>query len=123
MGAITIQQMADRVAGLMEERLRVRGTGLADKLKRGGGKLPRKVRASAQALAEAAHMSQNPKLLLQIDESRVAEAYDVCLRYLGPLGSGSRRLLRVQSTLARIAFALIVVAGGAFLVMRWRGLI
>ncbi len=39
MSAITIQQMADRVAQLMEQRLRIKGAGLAEKLSRGGGRV------------------------------------------------------------------------------------
>ena len=123
MSATTIQQMADRVAGLLEERLHIRGTGLAEKLKRGGRRLPRKVRQSALLLAQAAQMAQNPKLLIQIDEGKVAEAYDRCLRYLGPLGASGRRWFILQSMVAQIAFGLIVVIGGALLLARWRGLI
>ncbi len=121
MGAITIQQMADRVAALMEERLHIKGTGLADKLKRGGSALPRKVRAAATELAEAAHMSQNPKLLLQIDEGKVAEAYDLCLRHLSPIGAAGRRAGLIYSIVAQIAFGLIVVAAGLITVLKWRG--
>ena len=83
MSAVTIQQMADRVAGLMEERLRVRGAGLTEKLRKGGRLLPRKVQAQAQILAQAATMAQNPKLLMQLDQGAVAQAYDVCVKHLG----------------------------------------
>ena len=122
MSAITIQQMADRVAGLMEDRLRLRGAGLAEKLRSGGRRLPRKVRAAAEELATAAHMSQNPKLLLQIDEGRVAEAYDICLRHLAPLGAANRRKGLIGSVAAQVAFGLIVLAGAVILVMKARGL-
>lgn len=121
MGAISIQQMADRVAQLLEERLRIRGTGLAEKLNRGGRRLPRKVRTAATELARAAHMSQNPKLLLQLDEARIAEAYDTCLRYLAPLGSAARRRGLALSVAAQVAFGLILVAGVAALVLKLRG--
>ncbi|MBT9247610.1 hypothetical protein KM031_13750 [Gemmobacter fulvus] len=123
MGAITIQQMADRVAGLMEDRLRIRGNGLADKLGRGGGRLPRKVRAAAGRLAEAAHMSQNPKLLLQVDEGEVAEAYDICVRYLAPLGAAARRKGLLMGMAAQITFGFLVLAAGVLLVLKWRGLV
>lgn len=123
MGAVTIQQMADRVAGLLEERLHIRGGSLADKLARGGRRLPRRVRQAAEVLARAAQMAQNPKLLIQIDEGQVAEAYDRCLRYLGPLGAKGRRWFILQSMVAQIVFGLIVVAAAALLLARWRGLI
>jgi len=121
MGAVTIQQMADRVAELMELRLRARGSGLAEKLARGGRALPRRVRAAAGTLAEAAQMAQNPKLLVQIDELRVAAAYDICLHYLGPLGRGARRKGAALDILATIAFSLVVVAALVIGVLVWRG--
>ena len=121
MGAVTIQQMADRVAELMELRLRARGSGLAEKLARGGRALPRRVRAAAGTLAEAAQMAQNPKLLVQIDELRVAAAYDICLLYLGPLGRGARRKGAALDILATMAFSLVVVAALVIGVLVWRG--
>ena len=74
MSVATIRQMADRVADLMETRLRVKGRDLPEKLKRGGGRLPRKVRNAASLLAEASEMALNPKLQVRVDEGRVAEA-------------------------------------------------
>ena len=67
MSAVTIQQMADRVAQLLEERLGLGGRGLSVKLKRAGRTLPKKVRDSGRVLAQAAQKGQNPKLLGQID--------------------------------------------------------
>jgi len=121
MGAATIQQMADRVAALMEQRLHARGSGLAAKLARRGRALPRRVRAAASTLGQAAEMAQNPKLLIQIDDSQVAAAYDICLRYLGPLGRGARRKTAALNILASIAFSLMVVAALVVAVLVWRG--
>jgi len=120
MSAVTIQQMADRVAGLMEERLGVKGSGLAGKLAKGGGRLPRKVRAAALKLAEAAHMSQNPRLLVQVDEGQIAEAYDLCVRHLGGL---SRRGSGPAQTALSVLISLAVVAGLLAAVLKWRGYI
>ena len=61
MSAVTIQQMADRVAEMMQQKLRLRGRGLAEKTRRAGRLLPKKVRAAAVALAEAAALAQNPR--------------------------------------------------------------
>jgi hypothetical protein len=121
MSAITIQQMADRVAGLMEDRLRIRGAGLSDKLARGGRSLPRRVRKAAEVLAEAAQMSQNPRLLLQINHEHVAEAYDTCLRYLAPLGAGARRVAMLTGIVAQVGFGLVVMAAALLLVLKVRG--
>lgn len=121
MGAVTIGQMADRISALMEERLRIRGRGLAEKLAKGRRALPRRVHAAGETLAQAALMSQNPKLLLQIDEQQVAEAYDICLRHLGPLGRSDRRKGVLLNMAASIAFSLLVLAGLVIGVLVWRG--
>ncbi|QYK41249.1 MAG: hypothetical protein KF887_18045 [Paracoccaceae bacterium] len=123
MGAIAIQQMADRVAALMDERMGLGGQGLAAKLKRGGRRLPRRVRDAVARLAEAAEMAQNPKLLLQIDEERVAQDYDLALKHLMGISAWDRRI----GFLGRLVVAVLVavIASGALLVavMSWRGLL
>lgn len=117
-----MQQMADRVAGLMEERLRVRGSGLQEKLRKGGRLLPRRVRASAEVLANAAQMAQNPKLLLQVDHQQAAQAYDVCLRHLGRAGKRGRGDGLV-SVAASIAVSVLILALLVVGFLYWRGLI
>ncbi|EEW26091.1 hypothetical protein [Rhodobacter ferrooxidans] len=122
MGAVTIQQMADRVAGLMEERLGVKGTGLAEKLARGGRGLPRKVRNAAEDLAKFAEMAQNPRLLLQVDEAAVAEAYDICVRHLGGLAVAGRGLA-LAGLLPSVLGSLLVLAALVIGLLAWRGFI
>ncbi|MFC2966501.1 hypothetical protein [Acidimangrovimonas pyrenivorans] len=121
MSAITVQQMADRVAELMDSRLQVRGKGLAAKLQNGGRNLPRDVRANAEFLVEAATMAKNPKLLPQIDEVRVAEAYNSCLRHLTAISRHDRRKALARSIGANIAFSLLVVFALLITVLVWRG--
>lgn len=121
MGAVTITQMADRVASLLQERLGVSGRDLATKLRRGGRRLPHRVREAAESLALAALKAQNPKLLVQIDEARVAQDYDICVRHLTKLGRKDRRQAQLTAILASIAFSLLVVAGGVIAWLVWRG--
>ena len=121
MGSVSVQQMADRVAALMEERLRIRGTGLAEKLRRGGRALPRRIRAEAELLAAAAEKARVPKLLMQLDHERVAAAYDACVRYLAPLGRGARVRGYVLDLAAASGFALVVTAAMVVGVLVWRG--
>ena len=123
MTGVPIQQMADRVAGLMEERLRVRGQGLSEKLRKGGRLLPRKVRAAAEVLAQGAAMAQNPKLLLQVDQAAVAAAYDTCVRHLGGVNGGDRRKGLVVGVAASIAMSVLVVALLVIAVLIWRGFV
>ena len=121
MGAATVQQMADRVAALMEERLSIRGKGLSAKLRKGGRLLPRKVREEAEFLAIAAERAQHPKLLLQMDQERLAAAYDHCVRHLGAIDTGARRRAALMGMASSIAFAIfatgLLVAG----LLAWRG--
>ena len=121
MSAITIQQMADRVAGLMEERLGVRGNGLSEKLRRGGRLLPRGVRAQAQELAALAQKAQNPKLLVQIDPARVATCYDSCLRHLSGQSPGSAALRALARIAATVVLGLMLVGALVLLVQRLQG--
>lgn len=123
MGAVTIQQMAERISSLLTERMHIKGQDLADKVARGGRRLPRKIRRSAEALAEAAAQSYNPKLLLQIDEEAVADHYDICLKHLGALNKGHKLRGVLLGLSTSILFSLLAVAGLVVAVLVWRGLI
>jgi hypothetical protein len=117
----SIEQMAGRVAALMEQRLRIRGDTLSDKLRRGGRALPRKVRAEAEVLAEAARHAANPRLLPQIDQTRVAQAHEICLRHLQGLDRRARRQAAVMGVASSIAFSLFAVGLLVLGVLWWRG--
>lgn len=123
MSAVTIQQMADRVAELMEERLRLRGQGLAEKTRRAGRLLPKKVRLAAQALAEAAAAAQNPKLYLQLDAEKISADYDICLKHLGAVQAGGRGKTLLVNMASGVAFSLLAVAVLVLVVIWWRGLV
>ncbi len=121
MGAISIQQMAERISALLTERLQIKGQDLADKLRRGGGRLPRKVRVAAQELATASEQSYNPKLLLQINEEKVAGNYDICVKYLTSLNKGYRIRGVLLGLSTSILFSLVAVVGLVLAVLVWRG--
>lgn len=115
MSAVTVQQMAQRVTGLLEERLLARGDGLEAKLARVGRQLPRRVRLAAGRLAVAQAKVGVPKLLLQVDEGEVARDYDICVRHLtainplrGPMGA----VVRVASSVAVGLLVLALMVGG-----------
>ena len=123
MSAVTIQQMADRISALMEERLGVRGRDLSSKLQRQPRALPKVLRGEAEVLARAAAQAQNPKLLKQIDEDRVARAFDACLTHLLGVDRGARwRHLTMQLTTS-ILSSLFVVGALVLAVLYWRGLL
>lgn len=123
MSAVTILQMTDRVSELLEARLGVRGRTLADKLRKAGRRLPRRVREAGSVLAEAEEMAQNPKLLVRVDQALVAEAYDVCLRHLVGINRADRRKTAIVGVAASIAFSLLMVALLVLAWAYWRGMI
>ena len=122
MSAITIQQMADRVSDLVGERLRVKGATLQDRLTKAGRRLPRKVRNAGEALVQATQMVQSPKLLMQIDDGKVAAAYDICLKHLNTVNPTAARRGAILNIAASIAFSLLVVAALLVTVLYLRGL-
>ncbi|MCX7890072.1 MAG: hypothetical protein N2422_10185 [Rhodobacteraceae bacterium] len=121
MGAGSVQQMAARVGELMEDRLGLRGRSLADRLARGGRALPRRVRAAAEVLAAAEAGATQPRLVARLDHARLAEAYDICIRHLRPLGAAERRRSFVLDVLTRVATAVVVTTALVITVLVWRG--
>lgn len=121
MSAVTIQQMADRVAELMEQRLGARGAGLTQKLRKDGRQLPRKVREAAELLAQAAIQGQNPKMLRRINEEAVAQAYDACVQHLNGVDVWDRRRGVMMGFAGSIVFSLLLLGALVLMVLRWRG--
>ncbi|MEI6097461.1 MAG: hypothetical protein WCS20_03995 [Alphaproteobacteria bacterium] len=120
MSVVTVQQMADRVAGLLEQRLRIKGKTLEEKMARTGRRLPRKVREAGEALAVALNMTHSPKLMHQVDDKTVAIAYDICVRHLTRIDPKAKRRGLLLDMAARVAFALLVVAVLFVAVAYWR---
>lgn len=121
MGAVSIQQMAERISALLTERMHIKGRDLGDKLHRAGRRLPRKVRHAAQDLATAAEQSYNPKLLLQISEETVAENYDICHKHLAALNKGHKLRGVLLGLSTSILFSLLAVVALLLGVLVWRG--
>ncbi len=121
MTAAAIQQMADRVARLLEERLGLGGRDLPTRLKRAGRRLPRKVRESGQLLATAAEWAQHPKLLGRIDMGEVSKAYDICLRHLMAVDRARRRRDLVAGMIASVGFGVLTLLLVLFGILVWRG--
>lgn len=123
MSGVAVQKMADRVAELMEQRLRVRGDNLSEKLRRGARLLPRKVRKNAFYLAEASSTAHVPMMQARLDHERISDAYDVCIQYLKPLGAGARRRALMLDMLRGLWGAALATLVLVFVVLVWRGLI
>ncbi|MEI2685991.1 MAG: hypothetical protein V9G14_06680 [Cypionkella sp.] len=123
MSAVTIRQMADRVAELLEERVSAHGADLRARLKKAGRRLPRKVKLAGEKLADGAELAQNPRLYMQLDHADFARSYDVCVRYLTGIKPNERRNGLLMDLAGSIAFAILVVVIGLIAVLYWRGFI
>jgi hypothetical protein len=121
MGPAAIHAMTDRIAQLMEQKLAIRGKGLAAKLKRGGRLLPRQVRAAAQNLVQAADMANSPRLAMQVDNGRVTSAYDACVKHLSALPTAAGWGAYALASLRSIAFGILVIGAAVIGYLVWRG--
>ncbi len=121
MSSVAIQQMADRVAQLMEERLGIKGRDLGSALRKGARGLPKRVREAAEVLAVSAEKSKNPKLLAQIDMGAVTQAYDTCVRHLTTIDPTGRRRDAFSGMIRFVGGGLLLLAMGITAVLVWRG--
>jgi hypothetical protein len=121
MSSVAIQQMADRVGQLVEERLGIGGRDLAARLRRGGRMLPKRVRESAQLLADAAEKAKNPKLLVQIDMGAVSDAYDACIKHLMAIDPTERKRSVLSGMVGFVGGGVLVLAIGIIALLVWRG--
>lgn len=117
------KQMADRIADLLEQKMRIKGGDLSEKLAKGGHRLPRKLREAAGILAQMSDMAANPKLMKQVDHKAAAKAYEACLRHLGKMGFFTRHGNLLEQWALSILTILAVLAVAVVVVLRWRGLI
>lgn len=121
MSAAAVQQMADRVASLLEERLNLSGRNLSVKLRRGGRLLPKKVRERAHLLAMSAEKAKNPKLMGQIDMGEVADAYDACVKHLMTVDPAGRRRDTIAGMFASVGFGVLTTILAVVAFLAWRG--
>ncbi len=119
----SIQQMADRVAELMQSRMRVRGRDLTDKVRRAGKRLPKKVRTAAEVLALSAQAARVPKNYQRVDPEVAAMAYDICLRHLKPMDGAKRRRALFADIGLSTGFALVATGALVIGLLIWRGIL
>lgn len=118
-----LQDRADRLAGLMEERLDVRGEGLAVKYRRAARRMPRWVGREIEALIEALDLARNPKLLQRIDMARIEAGTDKAEAWLKTIDPWDRRKGIVLHWLAGNALNILLVVAVSLAIMGWRGLL
>lgn len=110
-----------RLAHLMEERLDVRGADFTAKVRRAGRLLPRHVRAAAGELTRALPLMDHPQLSRQVNAAELEAAAHVVEAYLLDVDPWDRRRGIAVSWLSGLAFSLLLLGAGVFLVLGWRG--
>lgn len=95
--------------GLLERKLGIKSGPVSTQLKKAQGRLPRRFRKDLSFLAEADHMTQNPKLSIMVNESRAQGAVRSVVAYLEDFDPVEARWTRVINFAARIAFYVLVI--------------
>ena len=103
----------------MGERLPVGGRDLAERTRKAGRLLPRRICREAQYLAEAAALARNPKLRKLVDPQRVARAHLACTRYLQGIDIAERRRTYFLSVLGSVGFAVFAIGAVFVAVLVW----
>ncbi len=118
-----MSQMAQDLCALLDEKLSLRRGPLQTRLNRAGRRLPARIRAQAQLVAEAETMAAHPKLALRVDRDRVARAHAEVCAHLRRIDPADRRRGAILGMLGGLAFNLLLLAGLALAFLRWRGIL
>ncbi len=116
-----VNALADEVAGLIGERLGVRGSTLAHRVSRVRRRLPPDLRVAAADLVDAQHMAANPRLARRIDPNRVARAHAALVAHLTSIDRSAARRATVLDMIATLGFQVLVVVALLLVVLVWRG--
>ncbi|WP_138422687.1 hypothetical protein [Maritimibacter alexandrii] len=118
-----LHERAERLAKLMEERLDIRGDGLATKTRRAGRRIPRWVRRELDVLVEALERVDHPKLAQQVDYARIETGTRRAEGWLENVDAWDRRKSVLIHWLAGNAMNILIVIAITLALMGWRGLI
>lgn len=112
---------AERLANLLEARLGIKGQGLEVKLRRAGRLVPKRIRADAMLVIEAARLEDNPKLARMLDEATIAAAASKVEIWLNSIDPAERRTNRIIGFLSSNALNLMATGTLVIVVLVWRG--
>jgi len=116
MSATSIRQMAERIADLVEERLRLPRKGLdtSHYLMSAERHVPKSTAAQLRVMAEAASLTGDANAVRRVDYERLSAAYADCQKHLQGLPAGIRRTRFLAEVAGNLwvnlfVFALIVL--------------
>jgi hypothetical protein len=96
---------------------------LETRVRKAGRRLPKKVRADLATVLKIQHLSENPKLLPQINEAEFLAAQERVKAFLQDIDVKDRRLGVVLGVLGSTAFNLIALFVLLVLLLLWRGFV
>jgi hypothetical protein len=113
-----VHNKAQMVRRELQLKLGVQSRDLDHALRKGGRRLPAKVRKQGNVLARAEFLAQNPKMARLLDGQEVETAFDIVITHLHSIDEVENRKDRVLGVAGSVAFYLLFV-GGAFVVFLW----
>lgn len=116
-----ISAKAARLSELIADKIGPRGPDLTRQVRRAGRRLPKSVRRDVLRVAEAAPLSEHPKLVRQISADTVQTAFARAHEYLIAIDKADRRKGALLSWLGGNAFNLGIVFVSVIVVLRMRG--
>ncbi|MCG6884890.1 MAG: hypothetical protein LJE62_14160 [Silicimonas sp.] len=116
-----VSDLADDLAATMARQLRLRGGSLADVAARAGRKLPHRLKAEVDVIAEAATLAEHPKLTHRIDAKRLKRAERKLRAFLDSQNPGAERRAEFLDRLAAVVFVIFVAVLAAFFLALSRG--
>ncbi|MEM8979086.1 MAG: hypothetical protein AAGD04_06355 [Pseudomonadota bacterium] len=123
MDANTFFRKTEEIAVLMEKRLGVRGSTLAERANKARRHLSSRLVKDAEFLTQTTEFFNNPKMLSQVDEPRVERAYEDLLDHLEGLTGESRKKRALFGVLRSIALNLLLLGVVIAIILAWRGFI
>ncbi|SFU20161.1 hypothetical protein [Sedimentitalea nanhaiensis] len=106
---------------LLRDKLGIRATGLRTAMPKARRQLPRKVRKSAQILADAEPLLEHPKLRQTLDRASLTAAAGVLSAHLNDIDAADRRKGWWLGMLGGLAFNMLAFAALLIAVLVWRG--
>ena len=113
----------DDLCRLMEDKLSLRRGPFEARLHRAGRRLPARIRAQGQIVAQAAAMAAHPRLARRIDHTAVDRAYIEMRNHLKGIDAADLRRGAVLGVLGGLAFNLLLFAALVLAFLRWRGMV
>ena len=116
-----VTEVSERLAIAMARQLRVRSGSLADVTARAGRRLPRHLRAEAEAVIEAEALAAHPNLAYRVNPKALRKSERKLMNFLDKQNPRAERRAEVLDRIAGVVFILFTVVLAVFLLLLWRG--